>query len=79
MECESKVIIEPVEGTNIIFQKFFGDTTDELNKEIYEKTEKTISAMGNPEKINLLVDTFDAGKALSKARKTFNRYHLLNT
>ena len=72
MENESKVIVEPVEGTNIIFQKIFSDTTAEMSKEIYEKTEKAISSIGNPQKINILIDTFDAGKALSKARKTFN-------
>ena len=72
MGHESKVIVEPIEGTNIIYQKIFGDTTAEISKEVYEKTEKTVLAIGNPDKINLIVDTFDAGKALSKARKTFN-------
>lgn len=72
MENESRFIVEPLEGTNIIFQKIFGDTTAEMNNKIYEKTEKTISAMGNPDKINFLVDAFEGGKTLSKARKTFN-------
>jgi hypothetical protein len=72
MASESKVIVKPIEGTNIIFQKVFGDTTSEMDKEIYEKTEKAILAIGNPYKINIIVDTYDAGKTLSKARKSFN-------
>jgi len=72
MEHESKVIVEPIEGTNIIFQKVFGDTTADMDKEIYEKTEKAILAIGNPYTVNIIVDTFDAGKTLSKARKSFN-------
>lgn len=72
MENKSKVIVEPIEGTNIIFQKIFGDTTAELDKELHTKTEKALQSIGNPPKFSFLVDTFDAGKALSKARKSFN-------
>ena len=71
MENKSKVIVEPIEDTNIIFQKIYGDTTAELSKEIYEKTEKTLQSMGNPPEFSFLVDTYDAGKAFAKPRKTF--------
>ena len=61
--------VHRIEGTGIISVKISGEVTGDDSQIVYDKTEKAVLTLDNPDEIKLLVDARDAGKGFFKSKK----------
>ncbi len=73
MEKDPDIIVECIDGTNIIYNKIRGFISIETSQMLFARNDEIVKTLDNPNDVRMLIDATESGKTDSKARKQFNQ------